>query len=335
MGLVRTQIIRGPAKIVYDGISYWTPDDISLDLDPGAVDVKSSMFGPKFDALVVNPKVTANFTPHMFTATGPAEPTLAAVSAALVPAIFTNGYYGTAYIGSGSEKTLTIWASSGEQVIVSNAVISKPPSISYSADKPIFGQCTVTGICCTTSSDINLGAVNSLINESSGAADPGLAALGLPSYLQRRYKAVLGSQTGFTEMWGENGWTVDFMPSWRERTIQGLTVDFELTGMEIIVKGVPTGPTMDQVIKLIGVGGDNAASWPQGAKMTAQQATHDLTIVEPGGPTTVFSLRKPIIRQAGFKFGYETLRIGEIGFHSQLRLATGASTALAAFGTLS
>lgn len=332
MGLTRSQIIRGPAKIIFGGITYWTPDDITLEIDPGLEDVKSSLFGV-LDALVVNPKVTVNFTPHMFTHTGTGAeiPGIATVLAALVPAIFTNGYYGTAYIGAGSEAEFVIWAASGEQITISNAVITKPPSITFAADKPLFGSCTVTGICKTTSSDIILGAANSIFNEATGASDPGLAALGVPTYLQRRYKAVLGSQTGFTEMWGENGWTVDFNPSWTERKIQGLTVDFELSGMEIMVKGVPTGPTMDQVIKLVGVGGDNGASWAQGQRLTTQQATHSLTIVEPGGPTTMFTLNKPLIRQAGFRFGYETLRVGELGFHSMTRLSAGAAVALGSF----
>ena len=331
MGLTRSQIIRGPAKIIYGGITYWTPDDITLEIDPGLEDVKSSMFGPRLDALVVNPKVTVTFTPHMFTDTGPATPAIGTVMAALVPPIFTNGYYGTAYIGAGSELPLVIWASSGEQVTLLNAVITKPPSITFAADKPLFGAVTVTGICATTAGDIILGAANSIYNEATGASDPGLAAQGVPTYLQRRYKAVLGSQTGFTEMFGEEGWTVDFNPSWKERTIQGLTVDYELTGMEVMVKGVPTGPTMDQVIKMVGVGGDNGASWAQGAKLSGQQSTHDLTIVEPGGPTTVFTLKKPVLRQAGFKFGYETLRVGELGFHSQTRFSAGVLQTLASF----
>ena len=332
MGLQRSQIIRGPAKISDGTLTYWTPDDITLELDPGFVDVKSSMFGPRIDALVVNPKVSLTFTPNMFTGAGPAEPTMATVCAALVPAIFTNGYYGTAYIGAGSEVAWTIWGSDGAQVIIKNGVITKPPSITFAADKPLFGAMTLTGICCATASDINLGLANSILNESTGASDPGLAALGVPSYLQRRYKCVLGGQTGFTEMWGENGWTVDFNPSWKERTIQGLTVDYELTGMEVMVKGVPTMPTMDQVLKLVGVGGDNGASWAQGKLMSAQQSSNDITIVEPGGPATVFSLRKPVLRQAGFKFGYETLRVGELGWHATLRLSTGAALPLSAFG---
>lgn len=331
MGLTRASILRGPAKIVYDSTSFWTPDDIAVDYDPGFVDVKSSMFGPRLDALVVNPKITVTFTPHMFSTTGPATPAQATVSGVLVPSIFLNGYFGTAYIGAGNEKTLTIWASSGEQIVIKNAVITKPPTLTYAADKPIFGPVTVTGICCTTSSDIVLGA-NALFDESTGASDPGLAAVGVPSYLQKRYKCVVGTLTGFTEMFGENGWSVEFNPSWKERMIQGLTVDYELTGMEIIVKGVPTGPTMAQALTLFAIGGDGGATWLQGALMTGQQSTHDITIVDPTGPTTVFSLRKPVIRALGTRFGYETLRLSELSFHATLRLNAGAALPLAAFG---
>jgi len=94
---------------------------------------------------------------------------------------------------------------------------------------------------------------------------------------------------------------------------------------------VPTGPTMDQVIKLLGVGGDSGASWPQGALLSAQQATHSLTIVEPVAPATLFTLNKPVLRGAGFRFGHETLRVGELAFTSTARFTTGTLQALGAF----
>lgn len=331
MGLTRSLIVKGPAKIVYDSITYFTPDDISLNIDDGFVDVNSSMFGPHADRLVVNPKVTAQFTPHAIVGTGPAEVTRAAAMAALIPAIFTNGFYGTQYIGSGSEKELKIWSTNGELITISNAVITSPPSLMFSADKPIFGSCTITGICKTTSSDINLGAANSLLDVAASQADPGLAFLGVPSYLQRRYKGNLGSQTGFTEIWPEGGWQVQFSPQWRERQIQGLTVDFELVGMEIIVSCVPTGPTMSQLINLLGVGGDNGASWAQGKLQSGQQSTHDLVITDPSDSSSPFTLKKPVIRNPNFRFGHESLRNGEIQFVSTLRLSSGSAVALAAF----
>lgn len=332
MGLTRSLIVKGPAKIVYAGVSYWTPDDITLALDDGAVDVNSSFFGPHVDRLIMNPKVTVQFTPHAMVGTGPAEVTRAAAMAALVPGIFTDGFYGTQYLGSGgSEATLIIWSSTGEKVTLSNAIITGPPAIQFSADKPIFGQCTVTGICCTTTSDIKLGAANSLYTIATAQADPGLAFLGVPSYLQRRYKANLGSQTGFTEIWAEQGWTVEFRPSWRERMIQGLTVDYELSGMEIIARCVPTGPTMKQILDLVGVGGTNGASWAQGALQSGMQATHSLVITDPSDASTPFTLNKPVIRGANFRFSHENLRQGEIQFVSQTRITTGAAVALAAF----
>jgi hypothetical protein len=329
MGLVRTAIVRGPAKIVLGTTTFWTPDDIALDVDTGTEAVNSSMFG-HLDDLVINPKITVTFTPHAAVASA-AEVTRAALCAILVPAIFTNGYHGTAYLGSGSEVTLQIWASSGELVTIQNAVITKPPAITFSADKPIFGPMTVTGICKTTSSDINLAAVNSVYDIAEAQADPGSAFLGQLSYLQRRHSAAWGALTGFTTIWPEDGFTVDFQPSWRERKIQGLTVDFELTAMEIMVKCTPSGPSMKNVLDMLGIGGDSAASWPQGSKISAQGTPADLTITDPSGPTTVFILKKPVLKGAGFRFGYETLRVGELAWVSQKRLTTGAADALAAW----
>lgn len=329
MGLLRTNILRGPAKIVYDSQTLWSPDDITVTIDEGIQDVTTSMFG-KVDGLVVNPKMTVSFTPHSFTPDGTNETAIGAICAVLVPAIFTNGYHGTAYIGAGAEKTLVIWASDGTKLTLNNAVITGPPSITFAADKPIFGSMTVTGICKTTSSDIDLGVANAIYDLQAGQADPGQAFLGVPSYLQRRYKGNLGSQTGFTEIWPEEGWTVSFSPSWRERTVQGLTVDFELTGMEIMAACTPVGPTMVQVADLHGIGGNNGASWGQGVRLSTQQSTHDLDITTAAG-TVVFTLNKPVIRNPGFRFGQEVLRTGELGFHAQARFAAGVKAALASW----
>lgn len=332
MGLTRSLIVKGPAKLVYNSITYYTPDDVSVAIDDGAVDVASAFFGPHVDRLTVNPKVTVQFTPHAMISAGPAAVTRVNAMTALIPAIFTNGFYGTQYLGSGgSELALQIWGSNGELVTVNNAIITAPPSLTFSADKPIFGQCTITGICKTTSADINLGVANSLLDVASAQADPGLAFLGVPTYLQRRYKGALGSQTGFTEIWPEGGWTVSFNPQWRERQVQGLTVDFELTGMEIIASCVPTGPTMSEIINLLGVGGDGGASWPQGQLQTTQQATHSLTIVDPSDSSVPVTLNKPVIRNPGFRFGHENLRNAELQFVSTLRLSAGSAVALAAF----
>lgn len=329
MGLLRSNIVKGPAKIVYDSITYFTPDDITLTLDDGGQDIATSMFGPNTDRLVINPKVTTTFTPHALISSGPTAVTRSNALAALIPAIFTNGFYGTQYLGSGSEKSLQIWGSNGELVTISNAVITAPPSLMFSADKPIFGAMTFTGICKTTSSDIDLGQANSLLDVATAQADPGLAFLGTPTYLQRRYKGNLGSQSGFTEIWPEGGWTVQFSPQWRERTIQGLTVDFELVGMTITASCVPVGPSMSNIINLIGVGGDNGASWPQGKSMLNQQTTHSLIITDPSDATTPFTLNKPIIRAGNFRFGHENLRNGEVQFVSTMRLSGGSAVALA------
>lgn len=326
MGLVRTAIIRGPAKIVYAAHTFWTPDDIAVEIDDGAESLATSMFGV-VDALVTNPKVTVNFTPHSFTAAGNAEPTFAAICAILIPAIFTTGAVGTAALGAAAEVPLVIWGSDGNKLTIANAVITKPPALILSADKPLFGSMTVTGICKTTTSDIDLAVNGALYVLTSGEADPGLQFLGVPSYLQRRYVGNLGTQTGFTALWPEDGWTVDFQPSWRERKVQGLTIDYELAAMEILAKCTPVGPTLLQVADLHAVGGNAATAWGQGARMSGQQTTHSLLLKT--GATTVFTLNKPIIRNPGFRFGAESLRIGELGFHSIARFTTGTKAAIA------
>ena len=325
MGLTRAKVLRGPAKIAMGGLTFWTPDDITLTVDDGAEERRSSMYGP-VDRMVINPKVTVTFTPQAVTS----GTTLAALLAVCIPAIFTNGYYGTAYIGAGAEATCTIWATGGEQVVLNSYVITSPPQVSFSANKPLLGSMTVTGICATTAADITLNQNNSLYTVSIGAADPGGTFAGLPTYLQQRYKGVWGTQTNFTELWPEDGWTVTFNPSWNERKVQGLTIDYELTGMEVIAKCVPMGPSMKQVLDLLGVGGTTGASWGQGSLLSTQQTANDLTIIDPAA-ATVCTLKKPIIRQPGFKFGYVSLRLNELAWHSQVRFSAGVPGPLAAF----
>ncbi|GEM_PF-2382120 len=326
MGLTRAKVLRGPAKVNFGGLWFWTPDDINLMVDDGIEEKASSMFGPRVDRLVINPKVSLTFTPQGVTA----GTTLQALLQVVVPAIFTNGYYGTQYIGGGAEVSCTVWATGGDQVVIANAVITKPPTVTFSANKPLLGAMTITGICKTTGGDIVLGANNSLYTASEGVADPGGQFAGLPSYLQQRYKAVWGTQANFTEIWPEDGASVDFNPSWTERKVQGLTIDYELAGMEILAKCVPMGPTMKQVLDVLGIGGTTGASWGQGSFLSAQQTTNNLTVVD-NNAATVFTLNKPVIRGPGFRFGYVALRVNELGWHSQVRFNAGAAVALASF----
>jgi hypothetical protein len=100
--------------------------------------------------------------------------------------------------------------------------------------------------------------------------------------------------------------------------------------MEILAKCVPTGPTMKQVADLVAIGGTTGASWGQGSLMSAQQTTNDLTIVDPAA-ATVFTLKKPVLRRPGFRFGYQSLRVNELGWHSQVRFTAGAPGALAVY----
>ncbi|MDE2099111.1 MAG: hypothetical protein KGL39_17790 [Patescibacteria group bacterium] len=326
MSLTRAKILRGPAKIAFGGLTLWTPDDIVLNINDAAEERRSSMYGP-VDRMIINPNVTATFTPQ---AVAPNTTTLQELLQAVIPAIFTNGYYGTAYIGGGAEVTCTIWATGGEEVIISNAVITKPPTVSFSAGKPLLGAMTITGIISTVAGGLTLGAANSLYTSSTGVVDPGGQFTGLPTFLQQRYSGKWGLQANFTEIWPEDGWEVDFNPTWNERKVQGLTLDYELTGMEIIAKCVPMGPTMDQILAVHAIGGAAGATWPQGSLMSTQQTANDLTILDPAA-ATVFSLFKPVIRQPGFRFGYVNLRANELGWHSQIRFTAGVPGALASF----
>ncbi len=331
MGLTRSSIVKGPAIVVCGGYTYWSQDDIALNIDDGIVELSSSVYGPRTDGILVNPKASFTFTPHACVKTGPTAMSRLEATTALVPSIFLTGAFGAQYLGSGgSEATWQIWSvSNGDLWTIYNGIITAPPSITYSADKPIFGQMTVTGITKTNSSDINLGMANSIFRYQASQSNPGLAWQGVASYLQRRYKCKLGSQTGYTEIWPEGGITISFKPSWKERQIQGLTIDFELAGMEIMARLVPTGPTPAQIVNLLGIGSDNGASWAQGALASSQQSTHSFTVQDPSDSSEPFVLNKPIIRKPGFVFSHSALRNGELGFQSIARFTAGAQDALA------
>lgn len=324
MGLTRAYILKGPAKILYKTITYFTPDDIMLSIDDGGEDISSSMHGPGADRIVVNPKISVTFTPHAALTAASAEVTRVAMIGELIPAIFTNGFAGTPYIGTAADVPCVIWSTNGDKMVIPSAVITSPPTLTFSANKPIFGPVTITGVCAKPASDILLGAANSLYTVTGGEATVGVEWTAASSYLQRRYNGVLTAITGFTEIWPEDGWTVSFNPQWQEFKIQGLTVDYILQGMTVTASCVPVSNTMLELATVFKIGGAPGASWGQGALMSAQNAAN-LTIVDPSVPTNVMVLYAPSIHSTQFRFGHENLRTGELQFVSKKLFTAGGT----------
>jgi hypothetical protein len=331
MGLLRTALISGPAKVVFGTTSFWTSDDIQLTISDGFNDIESAMFGV-VDKALVNPQITITFTQVAWAKEGTPDeiPTMAEVCAVLVPEAYrTWTYAGSHLIGSSSEVSCKIWGGNGDLWEVHNCVVTQPPEITLAADQPMFGPVTLTGLVKETSGDIDVGQIGSLYTYTASAAQPGSEYCGVPTYLQRRYKGAWASKAGHTEVWPQAGFQISFNPTLGEvRTVQGLTLDYSITNMEVMVSCVPIGPTAAQLLTIVGVGGSAGDEYLAGQLISEKQLDTDFVITETSASTAVFTLNGPVMRGHGFQFGREVLRQGEVAYVSQARFAAGVKANL-------
>jgi hypothetical protein len=225
----RTTIIRGPCKITYDGVTFYTREGVVLNINRNTSPVPVDGFGT-VDRYLTGTSVTAEFVPHGNLAQATLDVLYAC--AALQP--------GQSIFGA-TDKAMVI-VSAAETVTILNAAITRPPGLAMQAGRPPLQAVQFTG----------LVAKN---------ADPGLLA----SYLTTAAGAAIGVDIGrdmmFSGFWGaswapasieawpapiysEGGWELAVTLGLSPVNVDGIgAVDMTVTDIEAQVRGIPIGVT--------------------------------------------------------------------------------------------
>jgi hypothetical protein len=308
MAIDRSTILRGPAIITHDSASYYTKDDIKVDINLETQPVEVSAYG-KVDEIVTNRigKVTAS--------------PVGAFSnrAKLWP-------YGGTAIGSSifgaTDKPLVVWTKAdGIKYNFVAAALTKMPSIKLSSVSTICGpaEWTLLGANATAMS-------GSSSFESESTASFNDTAFDTSDIVKSTYSGAWGSVSGFTAIITKDGFDIDFnLGLTAVSTDTDGIVDYILSSLEVTASFKPLGPTVANLIAAMKAQGTGAA---RGMSLAGMNNSSSLVISGDAAGKPKVTITGAQLKQAPLLFGREAERIDTLQFVATRTFTGGARNAL-------
>jgi len=311
----RTSLVRGPSlNTLSNGttaVKFYAKEDFNINVALETMDIMTSPHG-KVDERIIGATAEATITPEGRWTTaflgdfsGAATPGVPAAPG--IYAGFTNIIRGTSLLNwaaSAADATFVASGSDGEVHTLISAAITKLPDIFLSAKKTALGSMTVKGY---RGKGMGFATASSLYTTGTGGSvtDSTFTVASIPT---QPYVGVWGSVTGFTALDTVDGWTISFNLSTKEIEVdsQG-KIDVVFDKPEVMAKCQPVGPTSANILAAIAL--QNGIV--RGASLQAR--SHDLVITGADGATVV-TVKDAALKTAGYQFGADKLRVGEVGF---------------------
>lgn len=230
MAIARASIIRGPAVVAFNSVTFYTKDDITVTVEHRTFDVVTSAFG-KVDERIAGRTASVTFTPDGKLTSG--------LAAVLWP------YASTAYHASvlnDLDCVITPCTSAGGETVTSwtvkNCYVSSMPNLILSATKTAVGQVTITGVGLDNTAP---STSNSLV-ELNAAATATDAEFTQADIVTEPYTASWGATiTGIEAL---DGFECSFEASFQEQpTDNNGVVDVMLTGLGCMARCAPLNIT--------------------------------------------------------------------------------------------
>jgi hypothetical protein len=333
MAFDRTTLIRGPG---YGTLGSSTTPSTTTNLIQSSNDAKV-IFDAVNDDLMVSTqgkvdetrrdrKVRLSLTPKAYT---PTQATLLAWMFAQCNQLPVIG----ASLCGGTDTPFLYLGSNGDQLVLFNACVPKPPHLNLDINKDLLGPLEIVGL---IRNNFDPETANSIFSWTTGIsyAAPVLLQTGVVIGRQRygMYWAAgntaagnshFGSAFSASAFQGKEGITIDFQADWQEETVQGLTVDYKLgeKGLHAMARLIPAGPTATDIIACQQFQGTGSK---HGSRLTANTAMGDAIFYGQIGGT--FTIKNAVLKTAGFVFGGKPLRTGEIGLMGTFNLTGTPST---------
>lgn len=306
--LDRTTVLRGPAFIVRDSVTFHAQAAITAEPNLTRFQIETSRSG-KVDERALDATWPVKFTPTGEISSG--------ILSALFPAGYLNPVIGSSIFPS-TDKTLVVTGithATGNVFTLKSTALTRMPNLVLAANKTLFGEAEFTGIRQKTtawSTAASLSAISD--NGSPGSADSDPSAI--PS---EPATAAWGSIIADIET--EAGWTIEpTLEIKPEVSDRDGTYDMTLTGVGFMAKCRPIGQTMATIQNAMALQGSSAA---RGASLRPLSA--DLTLTTT---TLTATVKNAALVTAGFRWGGNELRLGEVGFVAQRVFDAGAYGAL-------
>lgn len=294
MAIDRATLYEGPAIVQMGGETFYSKDDVKVDVYFETNPINSSAYG-KVDERVKNIEAKISFTPVGQWTSG--------ALAILYP--HTNPSTGASLLGA-SDVPVTVHPLNGKEKIVFTAgCVTKMPDLDLNSMDAPFGEMEIS---CGLKNSGARSAADALYTLTATASftDTSFDAAEIPTPF---YTCGWGS-TPFDSFVAEKGVKVKFAMKTTPREISGYgVVDWRLAGLDVSVLLSPVGLTAAQVLARIKLQNTGAAI---GVSLAANGS--DLTIVGSGTGSPTITVKGAALRKVPQLYGQTVPRHGELEF---------------------
>ena len=301
MAVTRASIIRGPGKVTWNGVNFWSKDDIQPKPMGTYNGIECSAYDIS-DETLDDARVEVDLSPFG----------LWQNLAVLYPAWLLNPVKGMRLFGD-TDLPLTVWGTQDSQLLaVANNQLMTPPPLALGPTADLYGAAKFVGL---VPNGVDLGAsATPIYSVQAGQADPG-GNFAMTNYSRQRWGASWGTISGFAAFQAEEKWDISFEVSWKPVLCQKLTVDYALEKVRVMAKCKPVGPTAIQIAAAMHLN-DKA----QGSRLADTSANCPDLVLTAGAKSV--TVKSAALKTGGYRFGALVLRNDEVGF-----MATSAPTA--------
>ena len=315
MSIARSALVVGPARCIFtpnsgSAATFFTNDAFEVKLNTKRFEIQPQGF-TQSDQRDEDRTVEFDVTPD-----GRWNST---IIAALWP--YLNSLPGLS-MPTNTDKTFIAHGADGGLLTVIASYLKKMPNVTLSAKKSMIGSAGFKGI---VGSDMDPEDANSYLTYSASGGTIVDTAFSLAAIKTQPYSAAWGSVSGFESFYAEDGFEISFDMQSKEIQVDGLgTVGEVLQKVGVMVKCKPVGPTAAQILTALRFQG---ATNSLGRSHQAGGAA--LTITGGLDSVNIFTSPKMSLVEAGYRFGNDVLRNGEVGFVANINPAAGVQGAIA------
>lgn len=302
MAISRSSILRGPAVVTFGGATFYSKDDIQLEMSLGTFEVVTSLLG-KVDERVNSRAMKVRFTP-----------------AGEWEALSVLWPYGASNIGdsvfTATDLPLLIQTRDGKRITLSAAAVTQMPSIDLSAGRTLIGPVEFTAI---GTDATEWTAASSIIATASNAwSDVSFASSSIKT---QPYTAAWGGSSPWSSFQSMDGFKVDFDLALTpiETDSDGL-VDMTVANLGVRCRCTPMGITEAQLVTALRLQ-DTGNS--RGRSLNANSNT--LTVSGTGVSVAIAGAQ---MKAGAMQFGTTAPRIGEVEFVATRTFSAGVAQAL-------
>ncbi len=308
----RASIIAGPGLIQFNGQTIFFQNDLVAKPKVTTFDVKT-----------IGRRTQKRQDDVMYEITGIPNGVFAPVAALIEP--YATMTVSTDIFGS-VDTPLVIHSADGQTYTYAAAALSKPPALTLSAGKTLWGALTFTGLGADNTAST---AANRLL-AIAASAYPTPDGYDPNAIITQAYLMSWGNAAPWINLETEAGVVVDFnLQTSPKKTDSAGTIGMRFVDFGITAKAKPLGVGSSDVLTAMAIQGAGAG---RGTSMAAKGKT--LTVVGGSGATEVYvSLNAAAITDAGDTFSGDKNRVDEITWVPSETLAGSVLTPLFFLGT--